>query len=94
MCLVVDGLRNGARAHLGPCGSEAWLHVVRRAGRSYAVPNEDSACGEGWTPVEATKEGCVAAAEALRPGQGCWAWKEQRSWKEPRLQVDLLLQVG
>ena len=83
MCLLADGKQNGAAAHLGPCGSESWLHVVHRGGKSYAVPNEDAACGEGWKPVEATKEACVAAAEALRPGQGCWAYRGQRSWTEP-----------
>lgn len=51
-----------------------WLKVsLGRGGRfAYASPNEDKACADPFAPVSQSVEACVAAAEAVWPGSGCY----------------------
>jgi len=95
MCLVIDGNRafNGAKIQLWSCvdaradRNQNWVQLSRggdgAGGAAYAVPGEDGACEWPFAPVDASEWACAAAAEALRPGQGCqWPGSPLKHWAE------------
>merc|ERR1711879_530265 len=82
-CLVIDNNEGfeGAKIQLWDCGTaqsvgdkQDWLQVALdpKGRAAYAVPDEDKKCAPPFEPVRKNKKACVRAAQALRPGQGCY----------------------
>lgn len=78
MCVSIDANKafNGAKIQVWSCvgAVQDWLKVsLGQGGRfAYAAPNEDKACASPFAPVSRSAEACVDAAEAVRPGSGCY----------------------
>lgn len=80
MCLVIDGNNafNGAKIQMWSCEGNSqlkeWMRLVLGPGaKVFGVPNEDGACEAPFEAVDSSLKACVDAAEAMRPGSGCYS---------------------
>ncbi|CAK9002542.1 unnamed protein product [Durusdinium trenchii] len=80
MCLVIDGNNafNGAKIQMWSCEGNSqlkeWMRLVLGPGaKVFGVPNEDGACEAPFEALDSSLKACVDAAEAMRPGSGCYS---------------------